>query len=115
MQAEYSDATRNIPNYDDLGMTYMSQQTYDDDMTDDGMTHDATDRATDHGTVIHGTTARGTMADLADDTHKYDEPWIDVDRMDLRPIYAYSSDTASRTARLEALATLMPSGRCRNE
>ncbi|WP_146192047.1 hypothetical protein [Bifidobacterium catulorum] len=80
----------------------MSQQTYDDGMTDDGMTDD-------------GTTARGTMADLADDAHKYDEPWIDVDRMDLRPIYAYSSDTASRTARLEALATLMPSGRCRNE
>ncbi|PWG59325.1 hypothetical protein DF200_08130 [Bifidobacterium catulorum] len=102
MQAEYFDATRNIPNYDDLGMTYMSQQTYDDGMTDDGMTDD-------------GTTARGTMADLADDAHKYDEPWIDVDRMDLRPIYAYSSDTASRTARLEALATLMPSGRCRNE
>ena len=101
-------------------MTYMSQQTYDDDMTDDDMTHDATDRATDHGMVIHsmvihGTKARGTTADLADDARKYDEPWIDVDRMDLRPIYAYSNDAASRTARLEALATLMPSGRCRNE
>ncbi|MBW3088306.1 NUDIX hydrolase [Bifidobacterium sp. 82T24] len=86
-QAVHSNATEDAAETGDSGADDMTQQIHD-------------------GTMAYGTTTH----DGVDQSQSSDAAWTDADRMNLRPIYAYSNDATSKAARLEALAALIPSG-----